>query len=96
MFVDGLSNEELSELSEKIEEGFLKNYLQKRMVELANPMMVCPVCEKQVSEEEDLLIQFGPKGFRKKARFCGHDCLAYFFDKQMPRFAEKNILEKEE
>jgi len=45
-----------------------------------NPSLVCPVCERSVSEQDDYVLLFGPRELRRKARFCGTDCLVYFLN----------------
>jgi len=78
--IDELGYDELNLLKKDFEEGVLRALLDDRLRALENPMLVCPVCERPVNEETDLVLIFGPSGLRQKARFCGKDCLRYFLD----------------
>ena len=77
--IQALPVEELEILERQINGGHISQAIAQRKQVLTNPALVCPVCEKNVSEQKDLVLEFGPEGLRQKARFCGHDCLSYFF-----------------
>ncbi len=79
-----IENANLKELRE------LKSYLQfqieeiideinKRIEKLEESKKVCAVCGTPISEvDEPFELIFGKRGFRKKAYFCGIDCLNFF------------------
>ena len=93
-FVRNLDHKELQSVEQLFSSGNAHNILGKHKRRLSNPMLVCPVCESGVCEQEDLLLEFGPRGLRQKARFCGHDCLEFFLS-QRKSLKQKNILEEE-
>lgn len=97
--IDELSYEELLLLKKDFEQGILRKLLDKRLEAFDNPTLVCPVCERPVSENKDIVLVFGPEGFRQKARFCGQDCLKYFLEareKSTMRRPEKDSDTKKE
>ncbi len=79
-----IESADLKELKE------LKAYLQfqvdeivseinKRIEKLEESKKVCAVCGMPISEvDEPFELIFGKRGFRKKAYFCGIDCLNFF------------------
>lgn len=87
--IDELSHEELILLKKDFDEGILRQLLDKRLMAFENPSMVCPVCERPVHEQKDIVLVFGPEGFRQKARFCGQDCLKYFIEAKEKSGAER-------
>lgn len=56
--------------------------IDRHLQEQDVPTRICPICERSVNENRDLVLVFGPEGLRQKARFCGHDCLEYFLDRR--------------
>ena len=76
--VAGASYEELLQLQGELQNGWLHSAVEGRISQFENPMGVCPICERAVDEDADIVLHFGPQGLRKKARFCGQDCLEYF------------------
>lgn len=93
-FLEGLNNEELTMMNDHISNG-----VAAEMVKLhreAQATAVCPVCERLVDEQQDLVLLFGPNGFRQKARFCGHDCLEYFLQMRKRHTQSLNNLHEDE
>lgn len=80
--INQLDASELVALHEFIKNKQAHEEITKRLEEIGNPMLVCPVCEIRVSEEKDLMLVFGPQDLRQKARFCGYDCLSYFLQQR--------------
>lgn len=80
-FIKEMDYDTLKKLKEHIISGELDNVVDTRIKAFENPALVCPVCESSVDETKDLVLIFGPKEFRQKARFCGHDCLNHFVNK---------------
>jgi len=87
-----LSNEELLTLRANILNGVAAEMITLKLKE--DSARVCPVCERSVDEARDLVLHFGPEGFRQKARFCGHDCLEYFLLRRKGDAQSLNKLQK--
>lgn len=71
-----LSDEEILELKDAVKDGSLMREIENRF-SLAKKQ--CPVCTSPVKEGE-LTLHFEEGAFRKKASFCGKDCLQYFLN----------------
>ena len=71
-----LTEEEIIELKKSIKEGIAEEIINKHL-RIANKK--CPVCLSEV-EEGKLTLHFEEGNFRKKASFCGNDCLKYFLE----------------
>lgn len=69
---------ELLRFREALRRKDVHDIVDSRIRAFENPTLVCPVCERPVSEENDIILIFGPRELRRKARFCGQDCLTYF------------------
>lgn len=80
-FIKELDYDNLKKLHQHICDGNLRDVVENRIRAFENPALVCPVCEREVDENKDMVLIFGPKEFRQKARFCGHDCLTHFVNK---------------
>ncbi len=79
--IDEGSLEELKELKqffqEESEEIITK--INKRIDDAEYKNKKCAVCGREIADvEEPFVLYFGKKGFRKRAFFCGIDCLTYF------------------
>lgn len=46
-------------------------------------LSLCPICSSPVQEALGYYLEFGKKGFRKKATFDTPHCLKYFLDKNI-------------
>jgi hypothetical protein len=74
---------ELKLLEKDLYEGNIAREIAKRLKDIEEVQaMVCPVCGKSLgADEEKYKLIFGPEDFKKKASFCGKDCLLYFMNK---------------
>ena len=81
--VEHLSYEELQKIRNDIETGavhmqrIVNNKLRKKEVEHGQ---VCSVCMNTIDgfNVNNFTLIFGPDSYKKKASFCGIDCLKYF------------------
>ena len=76
-----LNYEELKLIKKDLDEGNIKELIEQKIYDIENKKeTICPVCHTTIIDidNETLTLQFGPKGFRKKATFCATDCLEYF------------------
>ena len=89
-----LTEEEIIELKNSIREGKAEKLINDHLKICSKK---CPVCTSEV-EEGKLTLFFEEGSFRKKASFCGNDCLKYFLDNntktevfEHPQRGNKNI-----
>lgn len=74
--LEKFNNEELKEIKNAIETGRLNEFIERRINATTKH---CPVCTSEV-EEGKLTLHFEENNMRKKASFCGKDCLQYFLN----------------
>jgi len=80
-----LGNEELNKLKKDIEEGGfeLQRIIEEKIKHHESTHeKTCSVCYNDLGpfSVHNYTLVFGPDDFRKKASFCGMDCLQYFLD----------------
>jgi len=86
-FIEGLDYEDLVKLRKDLKEYkglHLSKLIEKRMRELEKEHEVyCATCSARLEPEStnNFTLIFGPESFRKKASFCGIDCLEFFLRK---------------
>lgn len=78
--IESLTADELKTLDTDLREGHVQHLVGKRLESYERRQTMCPVCNNDPGESGFTLI-FGPADFRKKATFCGQDCLEYFLGK---------------
>lgn len=79
--INSLSYEDLKKIEMDLNEGHISKLLRKRMEVLEKNKKVCPVCYKEIIDDnEAFTLVFGPPDFRKKASFCALDCLEFFIN----------------
>lgn len=95
-FLDSLEHYELVRFKQELEKGNMDiiKELQKKLKEHEkNHATCCVTCSNTLDHynTNNYTIVFGPEDFKKKASFCGLDCLEYFIInlKQMKKY-EKN------
>ena len=95
-FLNSLEHYELVKLKQELEKGTinLSKALQEKIKEHEKTHSTyCATCSNILDpyNTNNYTIIFGPEDFRKKASFCGLDCLEYFLIKlkQMKKGAEK-------
>jgi hypothetical protein len=86
-FLEGLTNEELEQFERELKDGNVHKYIEKKKEFFKIKDKTCPVCGNVVEEDCFVLI-FGDPSIRKKAHFCGIDCLDYFLHKNL-KYKEK-------
>lgn len=82
-FLDSLEHYELAYLKQKIEKGkidVVKEMQQKLKEHERTHAKDCATCSSELDpfNANSYTILFGPEDFKKKASFCGLDCLEYF------------------
>jgi len=101
-FLNSLDQSELQQLKEKLDEGKLDlgREIKKRMIEYQQKhAKICAGCSSDINPEStnNYSLLLGPDDFKKKASFCGMDCLEYFLShlKNMRRSSnEQEQIEK--
>ena len=76
-FLDELDENELSIFEKDMKDGYIQKYLDRKKEYFRIKDKTCPVCGNIVKDDCFVLI-FGEPTVRKKAHFCGIDCLEYF------------------
>jgi len=75
--LDELNEEELNMFERDLKDGHVNKYIDRKKEFFNIKDKICPVCGNMVQEDCFVLI-FGEPSIRKKAHFCGVDCLDYF------------------
>lgn len=80
--IDNLNYKDLKSLEKDLYEGNIGKLIKKNISQLESrfPDKVCPVCGNTVNNPS-FVLEFGPPDFRKRASFCGIDCLNFFVNK---------------
>jgi len=81
-FLEGMSDEGLEMFERDLKDGVIHKYIERKKEFLKIKDKTCPVCGNYVEEDCFVLI-FGNPSIRKKAHFCGIDCLDYFVHKNL-------------
>jgi len=94
--LDELSDDELSEFEKDMKSGNIQKFLEQKKEYFKIKNKSCSTCGNLVDENCLVLIFGDPRtGIRKKAHFCGTDCMEYFVNKNI-RKTDKNIPKKSE
>lgn len=80
--LDKLEESELELFERDLKEGYVQKYIDRKKEFFKMKDKVCPVCGNNVEEDCFVLI-WGEPSIRKKAHFCGMDCLEYFLQKKL-------------
>jgi hypothetical protein len=75
--LDELDSDELEMFEKDLKEGYVQKYIDQKKEFFKIKDKICPVCGNNV-EEDCFVLVFGEPSIRKKAHFCGIDCLDYF------------------
>jgi hypothetical protein len=80
--IDNLNYKDLKALEKDLYEGNIGRLIKKNLSQLEEnfPEKTCPVCGSSIKTPAYVL-EFGPDDFRKRANFCGLDCLSFFVTK---------------
>lgn len=80
--LDKLEENELELFERDLKEGYVQKYIDRKKEFFKIKDKICPVCGNNVKEDCFVLI-WGEPSIRKKAHFCGIDCLEYFLQKKI-------------
>jgi len=80
--IEEMTNEELEMFERDLKDGVIHKYIERKKEFFKIKDKTCPVCGNFVEEDCFVLI-FGDPSIRKKAHFCGIDCLDYFLHKNL-------------
>jgi hypothetical protein len=78
--LDELSEEEFEMFEKDLRDGTIQRFIDRKKEFFKVKGKVCAVCGN-IAEEDCLVLVFGEPSIRKKAHFCGTDCLEYFLNK---------------
>jgi len=80
-FLDELNDEDLFELEKDIKSGTIQKFINQKKEYFKIKDKACSVCGNNVNEDSLVLIFGDPRtGIRRKAHFCGTDCMEYFMN----------------
>lgn len=88
-FLGKLEQNDLEILERDLKEGYLQKYIDRKKEFFKIKDKLCPVCGNNVKEDCFVLI-WGEPSIRKKAHFCGKDCLEYFVNNNLKIKDKKN------
>ncbi|MGV8150273.1 MAG: hypothetical protein ACP5NV_00955 [Candidatus Woesearchaeota archaeon] len=72
-----LEENDLEIFERDLKEGYVQKYIDRKKEFFKIKDKLCPVCTNNVKEDCFVFI-WGEVSLRKKAHFCGKDCLEYF------------------
>jgi hypothetical protein len=80
-FLDELNDEELFEFEKDVKTGTIQKFVDQKKEYFKIRDKACSVCGNNVGEDSLVLIFGDPRiGIRRKAHFCGTDCMEYFMN----------------
>lgn len=77
--INSMNLNDLRKIRKDLVEGNFLKLIDKRLTKLQDPNKVCPICGSNI-DENSIEMVFGREGLRKRATFCGHDCLEFFIN----------------
>ena len=81
--IEKLGYEDLMRMKKELEEGELKKFIEQKLRHFETTHeKTCSVCYNLLEPHSmhNYSLVFGPDDFKKKASFCGLDCLQYFLE----------------
>jgi hypothetical protein len=91
--LDEMSDEELYEFEKDIKSGTIQKFIDQKKEYFKVKDKSCSVCGNSVDQDCLVLIYGDPRtSIRRKAHFCGTDCMEYFMNKNI----RKNKVDKED
>ena len=95
--INSLDYKELKAIQKDLAEGNMGKLVAEKISNLEKSTgfdnKVCPTCGNKINEKvARYTLIFGPGDFKKKASFCGHDCLTFFIEKI--NLSEKDFLKQ--
>lgn len=88
-FLDEMDQVDLELLEKDLKEGHIQKYIDQKKDYFKLKDKVCPVCGSIVGEE-CFVLTWGEPTLRKKAHFCGSDCLGYYISNFIKKSRKKN------
>jgi len=83
-FLDELDDEEIVEFEKDLKSGTIQKFIEQKKEYFKVKDKTCSVCGNAVNEDCMVLVYGDPRiGIRKKAHFCGTDCMEYFVNKNI-------------
>ena len=80
--ISNLGFEELRALEKDLDSGNIERLIKERIMQFDRSRKICPICYRTIEEcDEHFTLTFGPNDFKKKASFCGLDCLEIFISR---------------
>ncbi|MFH2020136.1 MAG: hypothetical protein ABIJ34_01910 [archaeon] len=82
--IASMNYRELKAVEKDLYEGNIGKHIKHRLekFEVKTFEKVCPTCGNILTQEsEKYTLMFGPPDFKKRASFCGVDCLTFFVEK---------------
>lgn len=92
--IDDIPYEDIIRIQKDLDSGgtHLRELIQKRMVDMEREKVkICVTCGSSINPylTDDYVLHFGRHDFKKKATFCGSDCLKYFLVNNEPSIHSK-------
>jgi hypothetical protein len=94
-FLDDLSEEELEIAEKDLKEGYIQKFIERKKEFFRIKGKMCAVCGNTVDEDCFVMI-WGEPTIRKKAHFCGIDCMEYFIDTKIRKKTIINSMNNKE
>lgn len=83
-FLDELNDEEITEFEKDLKAGTIQKFIEQKKEYFKVKDKTCSVCGNSVDEDCIVVIYGDPRiGIRRKAHFCGTDCMEYFMNKNI-------------
>ncbi len=80
--INEMEYDDLKLLQKDLDSGNIERLIKERLLYFEKGRKICPVCYRTIGEnDEHFTLVFGPHNFKKKAHFCGLDCLGFFISK---------------
>jgi len=92
-FLEELNNDELELFEKDLKDGYVQKYIDRKKEYLRLKDKSCAVCGNIV-DEECFVLTFGEPSIRKRAHFCGYDCMQYFIEKNIRKDIKSIKIEK--
>jgi hypothetical protein len=85
-FLDDLNDVELQEFEKDLKSGTIHKFVEQKKEYFKVKDKSCSVCGNSVDEDCLVLVYGDPRtSIRRKAHFCGTDCMEYFVNKNIRR-----------
>jgi hypothetical protein len=94
-FLDELNDDELYAFEKDIKNGTVQKFIEQKKEYFRIKDKTCSVCGNNVNEDCLVLIFGDPRSeLRRKAHFCGTDCMEYFVNKNIRKDKDAKKPEK--